>query len=157
MSKTTLEMKKKEIANYCREMLDKSGRSEKDVREELGWGMEKMANFLDGSTEFLMHNLYRFADCLGFEVTISIKQEAYTAKDLAMMILDLPEELQNLELHQTAISTCHFSPIHELRVGYLNKYAQETSEGKRVLVMSPKPEKFKLTDEQIDAQWNEGE
>lgn len=150
MLNVEFDQKKKEIANYCKRMLNESGRSEKDVREELGWGMEKMADFLEGGTEFMLQHLHQFADCLDFKVDTIYKKEVYTAKDIALMILALPEELQNLELHQTADATSHFSPCKEVRVGYLNKHRQESSEGKRVLMMYPNPWKFNLTDAEID-------
>jgi len=75
------------------------------------------------------------------------------AKDIALMILALPEELQNLELHQTADATSHFSLASEVRVGYLNKHRQESSEGKKVLMMYPKPYTFHMTDMEIDMKY----
>lgn len=73
-----------------------------------------------------------------------------TAKEIALMILALPEDEQNLEMHQAGDTTCHHSLVNTVRVGYLNKYRQETSEGKKVILLGVPQSLYYHTDAEID-------
>ena len=71
------------------------------------------------------------------------------AIELAQLILSMTNEEQQLEVFQVSQNSCHHYEVTNVRVGFLNKYKQETHKGINVILLSIENSKY-LDDDGIN-------